>query len=143
MAAKRDVESLVGDLTHALRLMVHRLRAEAGGDGLSLSESAALRRLDTDGAMTTAELARAENVRPQSMSATVATLEHAGMVRRRPHPTDGRQVLLELTDEGAALRAHKKLVKRTWIAGAVAQLSDEEQAVLFRAAGLLKRLAEQ
>ena len=57
-------------------------------------------RLDTHGPMTTAELARAEMVKPQSMGTLLAELEQDGLVRRQPHPTDGRQILFSLTDAG-------------------------------------------
>jgi DNA-binding MarR family transcriptional regulator len=69
-----------------------------------LTESAVLARLAKDGAATTADLARAESVKPQSMGATVATLEELGLVQRKPHRTDGRQMNIELTAKGVAVR---------------------------------------
>src|SRR5690348_4069718 len=42
-------------------------------------------------------------VHPTSVTSIVDRLEAAGLVRRRPHPTDGRTVLAEITDEGRAL----------------------------------------
>ncbi len=92
------------DFTQAIGLLVRRVRAAAGSQELSLTESAVLARLDKDGPHTTADLARAESMRPQSMGATIAALEEMGMVEREPHPTDGRQVNIELTAKGAAVR---------------------------------------
>ena len=54
--------------------------------------------------MTTAELARAEMVKPQSMGTLLAELEQEGLVQRQPHPTDGRQILFSLTDAGRGRR---------------------------------------
>jgi DNA-binding MarR family transcriptional regulator len=139
----KNFDLAVSDLIHAIGLLVRRVRAEAGGDGLSMSESAVLKRLDKEGPATTADLARAESVRPQSMGATVAALEEAGLVERLPHPTDGRQVYIQLTDKGADLRADRSRAKWAWVAQAIAQLSKEEQAVLFEASGIIKRLAEK
>jgi len=38
-----------------------------------------------------------------SMTSLLDTLERRGMVRRRPHPSDRRRLLVELTDDGEAL----------------------------------------
>ena len=42
-------------------------------------------------------LARAEGMRPQSMSAIVAPLQETGLVKGSPDPGDGRQTLMSLT----------------------------------------------
>jgi DNA-binding MarR family transcriptional regulator len=70
------------EFAQAIGLLVRRIRAAASGHELSLTEYAVLARLAKDGAATSAELARAESVRPQSMSTTVATLEEMGLVQR-------------------------------------------------------------
>ena len=129
------------EFAQSIGLLVRRIRAAAAGHELSLTESAVLARLAKDGAATTAELARAESVRPQSMSATVATLEEMGLVRRKPHPTDGRQMKIVLTPKGVAVRNSAKDAKRTWLAQAIAQLSEEERTTLFSAGEIIKRLA--
>jgi DNA-binding MarR family transcriptional regulator len=130
------------EFAQSIGLLVRRIRAAAAGHELSLSESAVLARLAKDGPATTAELARAESVRPQSMSATVATLEEMGLVHRKPHPTDGRQVKIELTAKGTAVRNRAKDAKRTWLAQAIAQLNDEDREILFKAGRIIKRLAD-
>jgi DNA-binding MarR family transcriptional regulator len=62
------------------------------------------------------------------------------MVKRRPHPTDGRQVNLELTAKGAAAQKVARDAKRTWVAEAIAGLPSEEQQTLFAAGEIIKRL---
>ena len=99
-------------------------------------------RLDNDGPATTADLARAEGVKPQSMGATVSALEERGFVERRPHPTDGRQVNIALTAKGAAVRKTATDAKHTWLAQAIAQLGKDEQHTLFAASGIMKRLVK-
>jgi DNA-binding MarR family transcriptional regulator len=118
------------------------VRAAAASHELSLTEAAVMARLAKDGPQTTAGLARAEGMKPQSMGTTVAALERMGMVERKPHPTDGRQANIELTEKGAAVRKSAKDAKRTWLAQAIAQLSDEEREALFKAGEIIKRLAE-
>jgi DNA-binding MarR family transcriptional regulator len=139
---RRTIESEVLDFTQAIGLLVRRVRAAAASHELSLTESAVMRRLDQDGPATTAELARAEGMKPQSMGATIAGLEKRGLVERRPHPTDGRQMNLQLTAKGAAVRKSVRDAKRTWLAQGVAQLDKREQETLFAAGEIIKRLAE-
>lgn len=100
-------------------------------------------RLDKDGPATTADLARAEGMKPQSMGTTIAALEEMRMVERKQHPTDGRQVHIALTAKGAAVRKSAKDAKRTWLAQAVAQLDEQERVTLFKAAEIIRRLAEK
>ena len=139
---RRTIETDVFDFTQAVGLLVRRVRAAAASHELSLTESAVMRRLDKDGPATTAEWARAEGMKPQSMGATVAALEERGLVERRRHPTDGRQLNLQLTAKGAAVRKSVRDAKRTWLAQAVAQLDKKEQETLFAAGEIIKRLAE-
>ena len=135
-------EPAVAELSLAIGQLVRRLRVEANPGELSWSQIATLARLDKVGAMTTADLARAEFVKPQSMGTTLADLEQAGLVQRRPHPTDGRQVLFALTAEGMEARRQRNIAKREWLLSAVAGLDPAEQQTLMTAAALIKRLAE-
>lgn len=140
MARTRDLD--VSDLARTLGRLVRHMRAAAAQHELSLTESAVLARLGRDGPATTSDLARAEGMRPQSMSAAVATLEERGLIERKPHPSDGRQLNIALTGKGAEVRASTKDLKRAWLAQATARLQDEERQILARAGGILKRLLE-
>ena len=141
--SRKNLGLAVIDLTQAIGLLVRRVRAAAASHELSLTESAVMKRLATDGPATTADLARAESIRPQSMGTTIAALEEMGLVERKPHPTDGRQVNIELTAKGAAVRKSVKDAKRTWLAQAITQLDEEERETLFKAGEIIKRLAEK
>ncbi len=52
------------------------------------------------GELTVGELATLERVQPPSMTRTITCLEEAGHVARRRHDTDGRQVVVALTETG-------------------------------------------
>lgn len=133
----------VSDLVQSIGQLVRRVRAAAATHELSMTESAVLARLATDGPATTAELARAEGVKPQSMGTTVAALEEGGLVARKPHPTDGRQINIELTAKGAAVRNSAREAKRTWLAHAIADLDEAERETLFAAGRIIKRLVDK
>ncbi len=90
--------------------------------------------------MTTADLARAEAMKPQSMSTILASLEQEGLVERRPHPTDGRQILFSLTARGVEARRKRSTAKQEWLLAAVAKLGPAERQTLLSAAVLIRSL---
>jgi DNA-binding MarR family transcriptional regulator len=136
------LETAVTDLLRATGLLLRRLRAESNPSELTWSESVILARLDEAGWTTTADLARAESVKPQSIGAALGVLEQEDLIQRRPDPTDGRQVLFGLTAAGVATRRRNTLLKRQWIAAAMTNLGRAEQQTIIAAAGLIKRLAD-
>lgn len=144
MVPVKDNEAAIAELTLALGLLVRRIRSAApsGLAELSWTQKAVMARLEKDGPATTAELARAEGIKPQSMGTAIATLEEMGLVERKAHPTDGRQLHIEVTTQGAAMRQSAKDAKRTWLAQAIAKLDKPEQATLFAAGEIIKRLVE-
>ena len=135
-------EAIVTELTLAVGQLLRRLRAETNPDGLSWSQTTALARLERGGPTTTADLARAEAVKPQSMGATLAELEREGLVKRQPHPTDGRQVLFVLTEAGIEARRKRSAAKQRWLVAALGGLDAAEQRLLVSAIPLIKRLSE-
>jgi DNA-binding MarR family transcriptional regulator len=136
-------DASVADFVDAVGLLIRRVRAAASTHELSWSEAAVMGRLRRDGPATTADLARAETVRPQSMGATVAALEEMGLVERKPHPTDGRQVNIVLTAKGTAVCKSSKDAKLKWLAQAIARLDDKDRETLFAAGEIIKRLVEK
>jgi DNA-binding MarR family transcriptional regulator len=135
-------DSAVAELTFAFGLLLRRMRSAAPSETneLSWTQRSVIARLAKEGPATTAELARAEGVKPQSMGTAIAGLEELGMIERKPHATDGRQVNIALTASGAAMRKVAKDAKRTWLSQAIAQLDKQDQATLFAAAEIIQRL---
>ncbi len=137
-------------LANGLRISVsrlaRRLRVErAGGlaeSGLSDTQVAALAVLDRKTAMTPGELAEHEKVQPPSMTRVITALEERGLVRRAPHPTDGRQVVLTATDEGKALVNHFRQRRDAWLAMRLRELTPQERAILRAAAPILEKLSQ-
>jgi len=139
---RKTFDIAVTDFGQSIGLLVRRARAAAASHELSWTETAVLKHLAKEGPATTADLARGQGMRPQSMRTIVAALEELGMVERKPHATDGRQVNLELTAKGAAVQKSVGDAKRTWLAQAIAQLDEQERETLFAAGEIIKRLVE-
>jgi DNA-binding MarR family transcriptional regulator len=137
-----SLELDVADFAESLGMLVRRVRTAAADQELSWSEVSVLKRLARGGPATTADLARLQGMRPQSMRPIVTALELAGMIVRKPHATDGRQVNLELTDKGAAVQKTTGEAKQTWLCEAIGSLGVQERERLFEAGRILRRIAE-
>ncbi|MGZ4250925.1 MAG: MarR family winged helix-turn-helix transcriptional regulator [Solirubrobacteraceae bacterium] len=85
-------------------LVLDRLRRRAVADatGLSFGKARALRRLARH-PMSMGELAEAMDTEKPNATTIVDELESLGLVERRPHPTDGRAKLVEVTPAGTDL----------------------------------------
>jgi DNA-binding MarR family transcriptional regulator len=136
-------------LATALRISVsrlaRRLRVERQAEGLaSLSDTqlAALSVLETHTAMTPGELAEHEKVQPPSMTRVIAVLEERNLVMRAPHPTDRRQVVLSVTEDGRALVLQARKRRDAWLAKRLKELTADERAVLRAAAPVLEKLSQ-
>ncbi len=136
-------------LSTALRISVsrlaRRLRVERQAEGLaSLSDTqlAALAVLEKHAAMTPGELADHEKVQPPSMTRVIAMLEERGLVMRAPHPTDRRQVVLTVTEEGRALVVQARRRRDAWLSKRLKELTPDERAVLRAAAPVLEKLSQ-
>jgi DNA-binding MarR family transcriptional regulator len=136
---RNNLEVAVTELLSVTGQLTRRLRAVSNTRELTWSQVAIMARLEEAGPSTTADLARAESVKPQSMGGTLAAMEEEGLVERQPHPTDGRQILYALTDEGREARRKVRLAKREWLLAAIAQLSPAEQKTLLAAVDIIRR----
>jgi DNA-binding MarR family transcriptional regulator len=137
-----SLEMAAAELLRATGQLLRRLRTETNLSELTWPQVAALARLDENGWMTTADLAYAEGVEPQSMGTTLAGLEQAGLVQRRPHSTDGWLGLVFLTEEGIATRRKNMQLKRAWLSATIAKLDPAEKQTLLAAVALIKRLGD-
>jgi DNA-binding MarR family transcriptional regulator len=144
--AEKVVRSDAG-LASELRLSVMRLRrrlaAERQPDNpLSMGQMAVLGALYRNGDQAVGELAAHERVQPPSMTRTVNCLADGGYVERRAHASDGRQVVVTLTDEGRAVLLADRARRDEWLARRLAGLTADERDALRRATPILQRLAQ-
>jgi DNA-binding MarR family transcriptional regulator len=143
-ATRPTADAVAEDLRHAVGALVRRVRAEtADEDVLAYPLRSLLRRLERDGAATTADLARAEQITPQTAGAFVAKLEEDGYVTRRDDPADARRRLVSLTAAGRKILAEARSHRRSWIARRIEQeLDADEKRALVAAIPVLRKLAE-
>lgn len=126
----------------ARRLRVERLGLGGTETALSDIQLAALAALERNEAMTPGELAEFEKVQPPSMTRVIAVLEERGLVRREPHATDRRQVILTVTAEGRDLVQRVRRRREAWLAQRLQELTPEEREVLLAAVPILEKLSQ-
>ena len=136
-------------LATSLRISVSRLarrmRAERVAQGLqpelSDSQLASLAALEK-APMTPGELADHEKVQPPSITRVIASLEERGLIQRMPHPSDRRQVVLTVTDQGRDFVRQVRHLREAWLALRLADLTPAERAVLREALPILEKLSQ-
>ncbi|WP_228771760.1 MarR family transcriptional regulator [Actinokineospora iranica] len=144
-------ESAERALTSRLRLAVvrlnRRLRAQRASAETSsaalvtLTQLSAMSCLHKCGPLSPGELAAKEGVQPPSMTRVIAALEDAGYLTRSPHPRDGRQAIVALTEAGTAYIQADISAREAWLDRRLAELDDGERAILAQAAEIIDRMA--
>jgi DNA-binding MarR family transcriptional regulator len=136
-----DTAALAHDLRLAVMRFSRRLRNQRVDTSVTLTHLAALSTLKRHGAMSPGELAAHERVQPPSMTRVVVALEERGLVTRTPHPTDGRQVVIGLTDAAERLLTEEARAREAWLSARLHRLTPEERATLREAAVIMEQLA--
>ncbi len=143
VAESETASDLAAQLRTILSRLKRRLREQGGGGDLTPSQISVLLRLEKDGAATVSGLARAEGMRPQSMSSIVTSLQDAGLVGSSSDPNDGRQTLVSLSKKCEKLLRESRAARQDWLTTVILQkLSAREQQQLSAALELLSRLTE-
>ncbi|MBA3295162.1 MAG: MarR family transcriptional regulator [Geodermatophilaceae bacterium] len=137
-----DTAALAHDLRLAVMRLSRRLRSQRADTSLTLTQLAALSTLRAKGPLTPGELAAYERVQPPSMTRVLATLEGAGLVARSKHATDGRQVIVQVTDTARALLDDEIRMREAWLAQRMNELKPQERDQLRMASAIIERLLE-
>jgi len=136
-------ESIGAEIRGTLAVLYRRIRQTKETGDLTLSESSALSRLQHGGPTTAATLAKLEQISPQSIGVTVASLETKGLIERSADPADGRRVILSVTSVGDATVEARRSARDQQFTRALGALSADERAQLLRAMPILARLADE
>jgi DNA-binding MarR family transcriptional regulator len=134
---------LASDLSLAVLRLARQLRFRRPDSPVSLSQLSALATLGKEGPMTPGALAFRERVRPPSMTRVIASLCELGFVDRCPHPDDGRQVLVSVSEKGADLIEVERRASREWLQQRLAELEPEQRKTLVVAADLMLAIVDE
>jgi DNA-binding MarR family transcriptional regulator len=142
-ATRTTISELASQLRPALLRLTRIVRNQRVDMSVTLTQLSAMATLQKKGAMSAGELANCERVQPPSMTKVLANLEERGLVRRDVHPTDRRQAIIAITDDGIALLDSERRSRDAWLTRRLATLTPEERALLQRVVPILDKLAEQ
>jgi len=131
-------DTLAEDLRQAIGDLVRAARA---ADTMPAAEAAILGHLDRGGPQTTADLAQRRGVTHQSTAKSVKQLAAEGLVRAEPHATDGRKLVIHITEKGKARLDEERAQRADWLDAAIrSTLSATEQRQIQDCIPLLVRL---
>jgi DNA-binding MarR family transcriptional regulator len=137
-----EVSRTAGEMRALLGRLSRRLRQTSIGGEMTLSQASVLSLLEREGDATPGALATKERITPQSMGTILVSLEELGLVSRTPDPTDGRRLVISVTEAGRQVILGARRQKEERLAQALAtNFTNEEQQVLRAALPLLERLA--
>jgi DNA-binding MarR family transcriptional regulator len=143
VAAPSGVRETASRLRVAIGAFKRRMQDSQADGALSNPQLTALSRLDRLGPMTTAGLARREQITPQAMGATIASLEKLGLVARSADDEDARRSILNLTPDGqAAVHSGRNAAVDRITAALEESFTNPEIEALTVAAPLIERLAD-
>jgi DNA-binding MarR family transcriptional regulator len=141
-ALPTEVTLTSGELRVAIGRIARRMKQLYEAGEVTFSETSVLSRLSRSGPATPSALAAAEHVRPQAIAAIVNALTRRGLVARGQDPTDGRKVLVAMTEAGRQALADKSWIITERMAQALAEgFTPVEQRQLRVVVPLLERLA--
>ncbi|RDI43488.1 DNA-binding MarR family transcriptional regulator [Nocardia mexicana] len=138
-----DIRALAAELSLAVVRLTRHLRGRRVDAQISLTQLSALATLNREGAMTPGALAAKERVQPPSMTRVIASLSELQLVERKPHPTDGRQIIVSLSDAGLALIQDENNAREAWMTEQLSGLSPEQLKVLHDAVGIMKQIVAE
>jgi DNA-binding MarR family transcriptional regulator len=133
-----DAEALADHLHSAAIHLLRQLRKEDDASGLSAPRLSALSVVVFGGPLTLGELARAEQVKPPTMTRIVTGLEREGLVKRKGDPHDRRLTHIEATSKGQKVLTAGRVRRVKKLATAVSRMEKKELAELRRGVQLLR-----
>jgi DNA-binding MarR family transcriptional regulator len=142
-AAKNTMAELAAQLRPSLLRLTRIVRNQRVDLSVTLTQISAMGTLKKHGPMSAGELATCERVQPPSMTKVLASLEERGLVRRETHPTDRRQVIVAITDEGLALLDSERRSRDAWLSQRLTGLTADERALIRKVIPVLDKLADQ
>jgi DNA-binding MarR family transcriptional regulator len=126
-------------LDDVVRFVIRQLAPLREGSYTTLST---LSTLESSGAVRLTELAVREGVSQPSMTALVSRLQRQGWVQRWGDATDGRIVLVGITEAGREALRRRRAGRVAFLAALIGSLGATEQEALDRSVRALRALAD-
>jgi DNA-binding MarR family transcriptional regulator len=139
MSKRANTEDLADRLHSAAIHLLRLVRVQDTASGLGPARLSALSVIVFSGPVSLNDLARAEQVRPPTMSRIVDALEAARLARRSINECDRRAVLIEATSRGAAMLKQGRKRRVRFLAAHLARLSQAELTQIDHAVQAIRK----
>ena len=140
MLRQRETEDLADRLHSAAIRLLRLLRVEDATTAIAPARLSALSVIVFAGPLSLRALARAEQVRPPTMSRIVDALEAAGLAHRQVDPRDRRAVLIAVSEKGAAVLKQARRRRVKLLASYLSRLEDSELSAIHHALHAIQKL---
>ena len=141
--ARQKTTAAVADALHSAAIhLLRRVRRQDERSGIGPARLSALSVLVFGGPMKLADLARAEQVKPPTMSKIFAGLEAGGLARRTADPSDARIVRVEATPRGVALLQEGRRRRVRQLKLALDGIDAADVATVAKAAEIIERISK-
>ena len=142
METALSTQDLASEMSLTIVRLARRLRLRRDNSLVSLTQLSALNTLFHEGSMTPGALASAERVKPPSMTRVLASLLDLGMIKREPHPSDGRQAIVTLAPPGYDVVTGEAAAREEWLNAHLGRLDEEERQLLMQALPVLDKIVQ-
>ena len=139
----KTTEELADRLHSAAIHLLRLVRVQDAGAGIAPARLSALSVVVFGGPVSLNDLARAEQVRPPTMSRIVDALEAQGLARRRINQQDRRALLIEATAKGAAMLRQGRNRRVKFLAAHLRRLTANEQKDIGRAVQAIQKAMQR
>jgi DNA-binding MarR family transcriptional regulator len=143
MAKRVQIEDLADHLHSTAILLLRLVRVQDTASGIAPARLSALSVIVFGGPVSLSDLARAEQVKPPTMSRIVDALEVDGLARRRVNQQDRRALLIEASEKGAAMLKEGRKRRVRFLASYLSKLDSSELSDIERAVQAIQKALRQ
>jgi DNA-binding MarR family transcriptional regulator len=136
-----DPQKVADNLHSAAIHLLRAFKARDKASGVNPAQLSALSVLYFMGPLTITKLARAEGVRPPTVSRLVKDMERLGLVMREKAENDARSTHVSMTPKGTALFERARVTRLMALTKALNNLSKDNLETLEKAANLMENAA--
>ena len=139
MATQAQIEALADRLHSTAIYLLRLVRGQDAASGIGPARLSALSVVVFGGPISLNDLARAEQVRPPTMSRIVDALVKGGLVRRKVNAQDRRAVVIEATAKGGKVLQQGRNRRVKFLAMHLSRLNRSELLEIERALQSIQR----
>src|SRR6202167_5611679 len=143
MVKRIQIENLADHLHSAAIRLLRLVRVQDTASGIAPARLSALSVIVFGGPVSLSDLARAEQVKPPTMSRIVDALEVDGLARRRVNQQDRRALLIEASEKGAAMLKEGRKRRVSFLASYLSKLDNSELSDIARAVQAIQKASRQ